>query len=397
MEQLEEKKALKLKKIESSSYKMVITEALEKKIRFVCSKIHNIEWSGVLFYTHEGDFEDNSLVITAQDMIVLDIGDATTTNFQCSNPDVISYMVDNNLLDCATGLLHSHQNFKAFFSGTDTNTLLQEGADRDNFLSLIVANDGNYVAGITRKITSKITEEKCYKTFGNKEICTPIESYETQTVEWFNLTICKDIKEENPFPELAERLLKIAETKKQMEEEARSNRGWLNNYAESNWRVPSVTHTYNNTKQLSMFEDIEDDSTKIVENPIDENHDIEPGVEFDEGIVTNMVLQILTGNMNVDNSTTVTMAAANSKLLYDRTFMDAKDDGFKYFAESLIDVLMQNWGEAAVIMDLSLSEEEVANIDAFSVLASYLISKLDSAATNNPYVQYYIELLNHYL
>ena len=191
-----------------------------------------------------------------------------------------------------------------FFSGTDQGTLLQEGSDRNIFVSLIVNNEGKYTAGITRRIAAKVTEEVCYKTWGNKEICKPVEKYDTQYVEWYNLEIEKE-EDEVPFPELATRLLKIAETKKQMEEEARSNRGWLNNYANSsNWKVPSVTHTYNNTKQLSMFEDIDDDSNKIVENPIDENHDIEPGVEFDEGIVTNMILQILTGNMNIDNSPT---------------------------------------------------------------------------------------------
>ena len=58
---------------------------------------------------------------------------------------------------------------------------------------------------------------------------------------------------------------------------------------------------------------------------------------------------------------------------------------------------MQNWGEAAVVVDMSLPEEQVADIDEFGVLASYLMSKLDSVATNNQYVQYYIELLNHYL
>ena len=283
-----------------------------------------------------------------------------------------------------------------FFSGTDQSTLLQEGSDRNIFVSLIVNNAGTYTAGITRKISAKVTEEVCYKIWGDKEICKPIEKYDTQYVEWHNLSIVKE-EEETPFPELAERLLKIAETKKQMEEEARRNRGLLNNYASSEWKVPSVVHTYTNNNQLSMFEDLDDDSTKIVENPIDENHDIEPGVEFDEGIVTNMILQILTGNMNIDNSTTVSMAAANSKLLYDRTFVNAEDDGFKYFAESLIDVLMQNWGEAAVVVDMSLPEEQVMDIDEFGVLASYLMSKLDSVATNNQYVQYYIQLLNNYL
>lgn len=110
MEQLNKEKTLQLKKIESSSYKMIITESLEKKIRFVCSKINNIEWSGVLFCKYDGDFEDNSLVITAVDMIVLDIGTGADTQFKCSDPDVISYMVDNDLLDCDTQLIHSHHN-----------------------------------------------------------------------------------------------------------------------------------------------------------------------------------------------------------------------------------------------------------------------------------------------
>ena len=191
-----------LKKNEQSSYKMIITKELERKIRFICSKIHNIEWSGVLFYTHEGEFEDNSLVIKAVDLVVLDIGDATTTHFQCSNPDVITYMVDNDLLDCDMALIHSHHAMSTFMSSTDLNTLLQEGTDRNIFVSLIVNNEGNYTAGITRRIFSKIAEEKCYKTFNDREICKPEEHYETQYVEWFNLDIEKEEDYSNPFPEI---------------------------------------------------------------------------------------------------------------------------------------------------------------------------------------------------
>lgn len=106
MEVLKETKTLQLKKMERSSYKIIITKELEKKIRFVCSKVSKVEWSGVLFYTHEGEFDDGSLVITAQDMIVLDIGNGTSTEFKCSDPDVITYMVDNDLLDCDMGLIH---------------------------------------------------------------------------------------------------------------------------------------------------------------------------------------------------------------------------------------------------------------------------------------------------
>ena len=39
-----------------------------------------------------------------------------------------------------------------FFSGTDTDTLREEGNKRNHFVSLIVNNAGTYTAGITRKV-----------------------------------------------------------------------------------------------------------------------------------------------------------------------------------------------------------------------------------------------------
>lgn len=88
----------------------------------------------------------------------------------------------------------------AFFSGTDTNTLREEGSDLPNFVSLIVNNDGNYVAGITRRVTyhekHQITKFGKYpfynrgeKTIDNGEVT---EKDETSTVvEWFPLVIEK--------------------------------------------------------------------------------------------------------------------------------------------------------------------------------------------------------------
>lgn len=91
-----------------------------------------------------------------------------------------------------------------FFSGTDTNTLLQEGKDCNNFLSLIVNNAGDYTAAITRKITcgsiveKKTTEKKDYPLFNTGTIIElPEETKEfgycetSITVEYFNLTIEK--------------------------------------------------------------------------------------------------------------------------------------------------------------------------------------------------------------
>lgn len=104
-----ENKVLNLVK-RSDSYKIIIPQEVEAKIRFACNNVWNIEWSGVLFYKPEGSFENNDLVIKCVDIYLMDIGNATYTEFDMS-PDVIGYMAQNQeLLNCQMGLIHSHNN-----------------------------------------------------------------------------------------------------------------------------------------------------------------------------------------------------------------------------------------------------------------------------------------------
>lgn len=85
---------------------MLITESVEQKIRYVCSQINNIEWSGILFYTPKGSFEDNTLEIVCNDIFIMDVGNSTYTEFDM-NPEVISYMAEHpELLDNQVGLIH---------------------------------------------------------------------------------------------------------------------------------------------------------------------------------------------------------------------------------------------------------------------------------------------------
>lgn len=99
----------------SDTFKLVIPEEVEKKIRHICQKIWKDEWSGTLFYKPEGSFEDGTLTIKCVDIYVMDIGTAAYTEFDMS-PDVISYMTDNpDLLDCQMGLIHSHNNMSKEF------------------------------------------------------------------------------------------------------------------------------------------------------------------------------------------------------------------------------------------------------------------------------------------
>ena len=89
-------------------YVLHITKGLEDKIRLLCALSPNLEWSGVLFYTVTGEFNnENPLVITADDLYLCDIGTSAYTEFEM-RPEVVTYMVDNDLVGEYIGLIHSH-------------------------------------------------------------------------------------------------------------------------------------------------------------------------------------------------------------------------------------------------------------------------------------------------
>ena len=83
-----------------------------------------------------------------------------------------------------------------FISGTDLNTLQEEGSDMNNFLSLIVNNAGQYTAAITRKVKHipHVTETLEYEFFGDGTINLGTDEYdavESYEIEYFFLDIEK--------------------------------------------------------------------------------------------------------------------------------------------------------------------------------------------------------------
>ena len=182
-------------KKQDNTYKLIITPELEEKIRFLCARFPNNEYSGVLFYDYTGRFEDNSLVLTAKDFCLMDYGSATYTEFN-SNPEICNYMIEHDLLEYQQALLHSHNVMCTNPSGTDLNTLVEEGSFRNNFLSLIVNNAGNYTAMLTRKVKHipRVKEILEYEFFGDGTINLGTDEYdavESYEIEYFFLDIEK--------------------------------------------------------------------------------------------------------------------------------------------------------------------------------------------------------------
>lgn len=207
---MEEKEKNSLSLVDrQSTYKLIITELVQRKIREWCLQFPDQEWSGTLFYTVEGSFADGTFTATCRDIYVSDIGSGGYTEFD-HKADIVTYADEHDLLDCHHGLLHSHNKLAAFFSGTDRATLIEEGMSMPHFLSLIVNNAGNYTAKITRRVTLS-TSSITYPTYGQNEVTEEVETTVNEYLEAFPLDI--EIAEDNVRSEVLQRIEEIRKEK----------------------------------------------------------------------------------------------------------------------------------------------------------------------------------------
>ena len=211
---------------QSQKFPLLISEKLEKKIRVLCNKFPKTEWSGQLFYTFTGSFEKGDIAFIAEDLLFMDTGCGTATEFYLDECNAAAYMADHELWNCQMGLIHSHNAMQAFFSGQDDTMLLQEGSSRNHFLSLVVNNDGNYVARVTVKETyeSTVRTTKKFKTFGDKEVKQSLEEEPkiSEFVSTYDLEITKNFELVcDDYEELMETIKQCDEIKKKRIERER--------------------------------------------------------------------------------------------------------------------------------------------------------------------------------
>ena len=318
MEDQIKKKELKLVK-SATTFKLIIPQEVEAKIRHLCNRVHDVEWSGTLFYKVEGSLDEGSLVATCLDICVMDIGTTTYTEYN-EAPDVVAYMCTHpELLEDGVfeGLIHSHNNMSTFFSGTDTNTLIEEGANTNHFLSLIVNNAGKYTAGITRKIVEEVkakahivyTKNKHYHTFNDNKIVLSNntvsevdkeESKATEHIEWFSAIIEK-AEVANNFEDIDVRLSEIKANKVRKQVIGKSHRPYE--------PMLPFEKEYNARPLTATGRGIESYTTKGSDLDIDEKHNLYPHEDdvplcmvehFDKELIQTIATQLLTGSIIVN-------------------------------------------------------------------------------------------------
>ena len=380
------------------NYKLIIPAEVERKIRFTCQKVWNTEWSGTLFFTHEGSFENNDLVIRCVDIYIMDIGTQAYTEFDM-NPDVIAYMTEHSeLLDCQMGLIHSHNNMSTFFSGTDTATLKEEGRDRNNFVSLIVNNAGSYTAAITRRIKSKqVRESVSYEFFGDGEKQDTKEYVsDVDEIEWFYLKIEKE-GENYSFPDMAARLEEIKQAKAEKAKKAQAP-AYPSDYK------PVIANSYGTKAGPANLVNKEDSKPKVTQPtlfdnmddlPFDDNYSLPYGqVTLDKVTLKSLVLQLITGSIIISNSSKIdiTKWAKSMPALYEKRFGKGKEgmENFKMWADTYTEYL--TW----YVTDEKLEELGYDETEICAICAHDMIEELTKLPEND-YIKGYIDALQKYL
>lgn len=397
---MEEKKEMKKLELvhQQSTYKMIIPQEVERKIRLLCREIHNVEWSGILFYKINGKFEDKSLVVTCIDLFQMDEGTGGYTEYDM-NADVANYMVDHpELLEEGVyqGLIHSHNNMPTFFSGTDTATLQSEGSDMNHFVSLIVNNTGKYTAGITRKIKSKrtVSEKFSYSTWGDKVI-EDSNNYEEEVnyIQWFNLNIEIESTTNNFEEEMLSRIKEIRRNKSSIPNNSVFNNN--NNKPSSTGGIYVPIGQYGKQENVREVKagpaNIEKPVIKQPELPFNENeYNMNYSeVEVDPNIVDWIVKQTLTCSVLITNPSNVDKEkwVKSMSKLYKERFDDV--DSFSVFASNFVDYIL-NFTVDPKISDYLASDEMVA------VLA-YNVNKELAKFPRNQWLDTWMSIYDDYI
>lgn len=145
--------------------KIIITEEVQNIIDYLHKKVGSTEWSGILYYKlTKGDIKTlKNLEFTAEFIYPMNIGSTAYTEFDYSGEVMNACDIKEDVIDCSSGLVHSHHNMSTFFSGTDTSELKENAVHFNYYVSLIVNFDGKYCAKIALPSESEITTKLSLK------------------------------------------------------------------------------------------------------------------------------------------------------------------------------------------------------------------------------------------
>lgn len=145
--------------------KIIIPKDVENMIDYLHKSVGAIEWSGILFYKLVGGNINGlkDLQFQAQFIYPMNIGSHAYTEFDYSGEIMNAYDVKDDLIECSSGMIHTHHSMGAFFSGTDTDELLSNSKNFNYYISLVVNFAKDYKCKIAFPSKTKTVREYLIK------------------------------------------------------------------------------------------------------------------------------------------------------------------------------------------------------------------------------------------
>ena len=290
----------------------------------------------------------------------------------------------------------SHQGFKAYFSGTDINTLREEGNDTNHFVSLIINNEGEYCAAVTRKVTNKynlnITGNvtSSYNSWDNvpKEKVSKVKRKKEEEKSFIEYYMLQINKEESPYiPDSLEVRLNELVNKKNNRNSRLSywsnyNGNYNNKGFNNNW-IKNTGNSISNSSQLSLFNS--DDNYENKYAFINELSEEAKEYGITPKLLKNQVTQLITCNLfgHYNSNIELDKWAINMVEVYDKRFKDIKS--FESYAYAIIEFLEDD------LISIT-SKFPGKDLEIQSVWRTELIKELSKYKTNK-YIEKYIEAL----
>ena len=259
-----------------NSGKLIITKDVKKKIDQMHNSIGNTEWCGFIFYEKvEGSISDpKTYIAKTTDIYMMDIGSHSYTESDNHTDDVVN-MVDRipAYMENRYGLIHTHHNMSAFFSGTDVQELHDNVHLYSYYLSLIVNFDGKWCAKIAKLIdvdssSYAITEED------EDDVVVNIPSKKVMIT--FDLDI--EFEQAEVYDHVVElRIAEIQERKKKAEEEKKKKSLLNNPYQTNMFKSSTNTNNYYRYSNMNLYSDWYNEYDNVTDNryeldEVDKNH-----------------------------------------------------------------------------------------------------------------------------
>lgn len=169
---------------------VTLSQKILDQIKYLTTKISQVEWSGILFYSVEGNLDNiNEYKIILESIYPMDKGSSGYTEFDVSE-DFIGYRMDHpETLKWNIGLIHSHNSMKAFFSGTDMDELNVTSRYHNFYLSIIVNNALDVVGKLAFIGVNDEPVEYSYKGFQGKNKTIAVKSNLSKVMFVYNCDI----------------------------------------------------------------------------------------------------------------------------------------------------------------------------------------------------------------